>query len=120
MHKLFVYGTLKKGYGNHYHIEGAELIDDGHIIGYDMLSFGAFPGAIEGEGKVYGQVYKIDDEMLQSCDYLEGYRADKPEHSMYIRTVVDCHMRDDESVEKAFVYLWNGPATYPKVEGGKW
>ena len=45
-YKVFVYGTLKRGYGNHYfYCKDATHVEKGHIIGriYDLIH-GGFPG----------------------------------------------------------------------------
>lgn len=121
MHKLFVYGTLKKGYGNHGYIGGSKLITQSAVIdGYDMYSLGGFPGVVKGKGTVYGELYEIDDETLGHCDLLEGYRAKQPDNSMYIRTDVTCTIGDDLN-DSAFIYLWNGPIDgYKHLDKGVW
>lgn len=119
--KVFVYGTLKKGFGNHrllseFPLEKEGILED-HII-YDA----GFPVAVPNEGtKVVGEVYDIGDcvQTLQNLDYLEG------EGRMYIRTKVT--LNDGEEVEtyigpdsfwdfkamKTFKDLGDGTYEYP-------
>jgi len=71
--KLFVYGTLKRGFGNNvYHLS------DAHYLGaaetgrkYKMLDLGGFPGVVDGADYIKGELYVVDS--LSSIDTLEGY-----------------------------------------------
>ena len=82
-HLLFVYGTLREGQGNHYHLEGGRLIARTSIEGYRMFSLGGFPGIQALEGAIVeGEVYEIDDAILKRCDALEGHPT------FYERTLV--------------------------------
>lgn len=74
-HKIFVYGSLKKGFGNH------SFLSDSTFLGttttaestYSMLSLGAFPAVIPGgENAIQGELYEVDDSTLQDIDKLEG------------------------------------------------
>ena len=72
-HLLFVYGSLKKGYENHYHLDGASYIGERSIKG-KMYSLISFPYVnIEEKGIVKGELYKINDVTFKRCDILEGY-----------------------------------------------
>lgn len=76
---VFVYGTLKKGFGNHRVMERArgEYVGDTTIQHATMYSLGAFPAiALDKRAKteVHGEVYRIADaEGLKPLDWLEGY-----------------------------------------------
>lgn len=92
MHKLLVYGTLRKGHGNHGVIFGAKHIGDTAIKG-TLYSLGAFPAVtLAGETKVKCECYEIDDVALARCDRLEGHP------SFYKRVEVDSEFG------KAWVY----------------
>jgi gamma-glutamylaminecyclotransferase len=86
MHKVFVYGTLKRGHGNHRLLEGSVFLGrdtlrtPGHFV-----SLGGFPGlvrtrddlvqctrAVPGR-QVGGEVYAVDDATLARLDRLEGH-----------------------------------------------
>ena len=76
LHNIFVYGTLKKGYRNYHHLGTPEPIWSGWTVpGFAMYSLGFCPGVKkEGvEGRVYGEVYTIDDATLRRLDRLEGH-----------------------------------------------
>ena len=73
--KVFVYGSLLSGFGNHRLLEGSRLI--GHAKtppGYRMHSLGGFPGVVPtGNAVVHGEVYEVDAQTLAALDRLEGH-----------------------------------------------
>ena len=75
MRNIFVYGTLKKGYGNHRVMQNAEgvFVQEDTLQGYDIYDLGGIPGVIEGEGEVTGEVFSVSDEGLPYLDRLEGH-----------------------------------------------
>ena len=104
--KLFCYGTLKKGFGNHGILKDAEYLGKAVIDG-KMYSMGAFPYVdITKKGFVEGEVYKINPQILAKCDTLEGYPH------FYNRTLVD-----------AMFYVYHMKHTdecYEEIEDGVW
>jgi len=95
---VFVYGTLKKGFPNHYWMElaGGKLIGEAVLNGAKMFSCKYFPAIILTEGVVQGEVYTVDN--IAPLDRLEGYP------NLYQRTLVETsrgeawvyHMSPDE------------------------
>ena len=70
---VMVYGTLKKGFGNHRLLHGSEYAGPASVAG-TMYSLGAFPAVtLGGERTVLGEVYDVDESVLRSLDSLEGY-----------------------------------------------
>ena len=73
--EVFVYGTLKKGGGNHHFLKDSdfvrhEILKD-HAI-YQPNEFG-FPLLMQSKGdKVYGEVYRITSTTLAKLDMLES------------------------------------------------
>lgn len=73
-----VYGTLKRGYGNHRLLEHCEYLGEDRIDGYRLFysgSEGSFPVAVPDEGsKISVEVFSIGDceRTLRSLDSLEG------------------------------------------------
>lgn len=100
--KVFVYGTLKRGYGNW----GWALRDRATYIGkavtknatFDMLHAG-FPVLMEG-GKcaAAGEVFEVNKEILADLDRLEG------EGIMYHRKVIPVVLETGEELQ-ASVYI---------------
>lgn len=73
-----VYGTLKRGYGNHRLLEHAEYLGDDMISGYKLYYSsgpGSFPVAVPSEdSKIHVEVFSIGDceRTLRNLDSLEG------------------------------------------------
>lgn len=74
MEKVFVYGSLKKGFQNHSLLKESKFIGNAEISGYKMYNLGYFPGIVESDAKniVKGEIYKIDKNVETRLDYLEG------------------------------------------------
>lgn len=74
--KVFVYGTLRRGQGNHeYFLGGADYIGEALTLPkYTMINMGHFPGCIHG-GKtaIKGEVYQITSSQLRELDRLESH-----------------------------------------------
>ncbi len=74
MTKVAVYGSLKKGFGNHRLLERAKMIGETFTKPeFHMGSFGAFPGIVKGDKKVKVEVYEVDNNTFKNLDRLEGY-----------------------------------------------
>ncbi len=85
MHKVFVYGTLKSGFWNHYLLNGCKFLGGGAAVPtYKMIENG-FPVIMpDPEGKpLAGEIYAVDDETLVRLDQLER------EGSSYDRKLID-------------------------------
>jgi len=82
-----VYGSLRKGLGNHGYLKDSEFIgqfETDHI--YNLLDLGSFPGLTKDGGtSVVMEVYKIDAKTLRKLDSLEGYNAEDTSKSFYNR-----------------------------------
>ena len=71
--RIFVYGTLKKGYENHRVIANAKFLGK-HVTDpkYTMYDMGAYPCiTLGGDTAIVGEVYEVDS--LRRTDVLEGY-----------------------------------------------
>lgn len=76
--RVFVYGTLKTGHGNHGALKNAEFLGRFKLPGnYVMLDIGYYPGVVEfpqgPKGQVVGEVYQVDEETLGTLDLIEGH-----------------------------------------------
>lgn len=75
MTKLFVYGTLKQGYGNNRHfLKDAKFLGEAktHREMWALVDLGAFPAMTYGDMQVRGEVYEVSPSQLSSIDSLEG------------------------------------------------
>ena len=110
MNIIFVYGTLLKGMERFNVLSNSQFIDHGYTeaILYDL---GEYPAITKGNKTVYGELYKIDDEILNVLDRIEGYFPDDLDQSLYIRKEVDVTLFKDGSQTKTLTYFYNQPIT---------
>jgi gamma-glutamylcyclotransferase (GGCT)/AIG2-like uncharacterized protein YtfP len=80
-HLVFVYGSLKKGFGNHHRLEGAAFLGETRTKArsFRMESFGAFPAVYKVPTKaggpaysIEGELYEVNDKILEGLDRLES------------------------------------------------
>ena len=80
MVKIFIYGTLKKGFGLNYLFSNSQFIGKAVLEGYEMYSLICFPFITKGMGKVFGEVYEIKEDLLKRLDKVEiGFTREKVE-----------------------------------------
>jgi gamma-glutamylcyclotransferase (GGCT)/AIG2-like uncharacterized protein YtfP len=113
-HYVFVYGSLKQGYGNHRLLETSTFIGKRLTRNTDfyMVSLHSFPGVLKtesGEGfSIMGELYEVDDNTLKNLDILEG------NGHFYKRELVDIHSYPD----KAWMYvLMDMPRSFYSSDG---
>lgn len=113
--KLYaVYGTLKKGFGNHRILEDNPLVFEGTVnIPFYMVSLGGFPGILKDDksNSIYIEVYEVSDQETEKrLDRLEGYP------SFYNKEIIDT------PVGKAYVYFLENSlyGDNDLVESGNW
>lgn len=100
---VFVYGTLKKGYGNDRLVR--DLVEHTEIAlveGYTLLDLGAFPGAVQlTTGYVVGELLTLRDpkEALRRLDRLEGHP------NFYRRTKVRVLVNDGHE-QDCWIYVY--------------
>lgn len=84
-HLVFVYGTLRRGDARSMSIRfpGSKFIADAKVRG-SLYDLGAYPGLLlnESGSLVTGEVYEVDDEVLNKLDDFEA-------SSRYVRKQVD-------------------------------
>lgn len=80
---IAVYGTLRKGAGNHHHfLRNAECLGEfSSEPVYNLYDLGGFPGLREeGNTSVKMEVYAVDDTEAALVDSLEGYVKGRQPH----------------------------------------
>jgi gamma-glutamylcyclotransferase (GGCT)/AIG2-like uncharacterized protein YtfP len=110
-HRVFVYGTLLRGEGNHGLLAGAEFLGEHRTEPrFSLLQLGAYPGLISRGGTaVRGEVYRVNDAGLRRLDRLEDYPR------LYDRTQLPTPFG------RAWVYLYRGSITDRRPIGsGDW
>jgi gamma-glutamylcyclotransferase (GGCT)/AIG2-like uncharacterized protein YtfP len=101
MHRVFVYGTLKSGFSNHYLLDGCEYLGGAATVPtYKMIENG-FPVIMPDPGgkPLAGEIYTVDDETLARLDQLER------EGSSYDRELIDVLADGERLPTKAFIYV---------------
>ena len=96
---VFVYGTLKKGFGNHRLLAKAKFIAPAFIMDGKMLNLGAFPAVIAGDMDIEGEIYSVDKDTLASLDRLEGHPT------FYERKQVEAYLDDERMPAEAWCYF---------------
>lgn len=104
--RVFVFGTLKKGYGNHWRLQHLVGVDAVTKDRYQMQAHG-IPFVLHGDvAQVRGEVYECDAEILQQLDQLEGYDPKYHGQCAYNRTEIDVLIGPSFTVPiKASIYL---------------
>jgi len=118
---IFVYGTLKRGHGNHHLLKDCDLVGPGRVKGCVLLDMGGYPGMIPARGKdekagqAIGEVYFVPRghrrEVRARLDMLEkAYQEYLP-----ITIEVECggHIR------KCLAYLYM-VTVVGGITGGDW
>lgn len=120
---VFVYGTLRKGQGNHGRLAGARFVGRGKTV--DRMTLldvnGYFPAVvpIDGPSRIVGEVYDVDAATLKSLDQLEGY----PHH--YDRKRFDVELLDTDRAARhvvAWIYFYppDGQRVADVIPSGDW
>lgn len=98
--KVFVYGTLKRGFPNSYLLRNSTYIGKATTVDkFCMYDLGAFPAvACSPEiSKIEGEVYNIDKATLVNLDMLEGYP------NLYTRTLIN--VKTERGIVAAIIYV---------------
>jgi len=75
MTKVFVYGSLKRDFGNHRFLISSMFLGEATSKNaeYTMLSMKWFPGVCKvGNSFIAGEVYEVSETTLRRLDHLEG------------------------------------------------
>lgn len=105
MNEVFVYGTLKRNEGNN------DLLKDSQFLGeyetdprWGLVDLGAFPGMVPANKAVKGEVFLVDDDVMEALDLLEGV-----DHGLYRRSriYINCPVSKDRREVWAYIY-WGG------------
>lgn len=107
-HTVFVYGSLRRGMGNHRFLRDSQFVGTTVIEDmFRMISLGVFPGLIrEGDPRqIVGEVYQVTDQVFSSLDSLEGHprfykreQVDTPIGEAWVYVLPDDY-QDNDPVE---------------------
>ena len=117
---VFVYGTLRRGGSNAFRMDGAEFVGPA-TVGGALYRISWYPGLVlDGEDRVFGEVYRVGLELLRALDEFEGLAAGEIEGSEYRRVRVEADLGDDEELE-VWVYEWKGAFNEDeRIRSGDW
>lgn len=113
--KVFVYGTLKQGFGNHRVMERAKS----SLIGtfktlpeFTMLHLGGFPGIIDGgHTAITGELWEVEE--IEGLDALEG-------HPTFYRRTEILLEGYDQPVEAYILNSRYGDGQRKEIDSGVW
>ncbi|MCA1058567.1 gamma-glutamylcyclotransferase [Rossellomorea aquimaris] len=116
---VFVYGTLRRHESNHTLLKEASLVrEQAWIKGVLYETNRGYPALREGEGTVYGEVYKINSDILSKVDELEEFLEGR-ENNLYIRKLKK--IETDTAELEAFVYFSENEALFQEeIPSGDW
>lgn len=106
MTKIAVYGTLRKGFGNHRVLGDSKLIDSGWTNKKYKLTASGIPYVNPNEelSKIRVEVYEVSDTQLPVVDSLEGYNPNNHDGSWYKRTPIDVTLDNGEQIEASIYF----------------
>ena len=110
---VFFYGTLMTGFDRRRRagIDPLLVYVGRGWIRAALFDLGIYPAAVpDQEGVVWGEVYRAVelDRVLAGLDDIEGYCAEQPEVSLYLRAETPVVYQDGRS-ESVWVYFYNAP-----------
>ena len=119
MAKVAVYGSLRKGMGNHSLLSNSTQLGKCVVnIPYKMVDLGAFPALVGAENRdIVIEVYEVTDTTMNSLDRLEGYHGPEKVGNLYERTYIatpygEAYLYVMEDTEWAY--------GSPEVRSGDW
>jgi gamma-glutamylcyclotransferase (GGCT)/AIG2-like uncharacterized protein YtfP len=112
-HRLFVYGSLKRGFRHHDLLGGASFEGDARTApDFSLVLQGEYPALVRGGTEcVHGEIYRVTDELLTELDRFEGCP------DLYLREQIQL---DDGTSALSYVISPNGARALPTIAEGRW
>lgn len=105
---IAVYGSLRKGEYNQEGRNGMKYLSTHEIDGYELYSFGSYPGIKEGKGKLTVDIFECTDQCKKSIDWMEIGAG-------YVIKPITIEGKECD------LYVYNHDVEgYTKVESGDW
>lgn len=113
---VFVYGSLKRGYGLHYLLENQ--LSCGNAVTqpfYRLFDVGSYPGLIEWpEGlAIHGEIYQVDAGCLVQLDEVEGVAE-----RLYVRRRI--FLQTPFDAQEIHAWFWLGSVAGLRDCGTAW
>jgi gamma-glutamylcyclotransferase (GGCT)/AIG2-like uncharacterized protein YtfP len=111
---VFVYGTLKRGPGNHRELEGATFLGEAQTVERYALHVQGLPMVDRNNpvSVIHGELYRVDRATFADLDRLEGHPR------CYCRSLTRV-VRTDGTTEAAWMYFFKEPDG-PIIESGRY
>ena len=107
VHDLFIYGTLMPGLRLEAEMHGAQRLGASCVPGR-LVDVGRYPGLLQGQGTVTGEVYRVSDAQLARLDEVEDMVVGDRAASQYWRERVQ--VRDGALAgQQVWTYVYNRP-----------
>lgn len=126
---VFVYGTLRsdaKSAAHQQWMRGARLVGPATVPGC-LYHAGRYPAAIPSDDpadRITGELYAIEpdraEDLLAALDGYEGYDAEAPEASLFVRAVTDVTTPDGNTAQAWIYWFARRTAHLPRVRSGDW
>ncbi|MGB9622104.1 MAG: gamma-glutamylcyclotransferase family protein [Brevinematia bacterium] len=120
--KIFVFGTLRKGQPRNYLLEKEKFLGYGFIEGFELYYIkNLFPGIVQGEGKVFGEVYEVSEDKLYQLDEVENvFKVKDVDVGLSKRARVKVKLNNSEEID-AWCYIFiQDLENSIKIESGDW
>jgi gamma-glutamylcyclotransferase (GGCT)/AIG2-like uncharacterized protein YtfP len=100
MRKIIVYGTLKKGFGNHRLLQNAKFLGKALTKNKYKMTKSGIPFVHEDkpEVQITGEVYEVSEADMPRLDALEGFRG-RRDNSFYYRKPIPVILENKEELE---------------------
>ncbi|MCH7766828.1 MAG: gamma-glutamylcyclotransferase [Acidobacteria bacterium] len=122
--KLFVYGSLRRGYPLHWHLRrhGARFLGVG-VIQASWRQQYPYPGALPSDcalDKIEGELYLLREpaRQLKQLDELEEVNSAQPEKGLYVRRLVKVRLPTGQQHVAWTYFLPNRPTQRRLITGG--
>jgi gamma-glutamylcyclotransferase (GGCT)/AIG2-like uncharacterized protein YtfP len=112
-HRLFVYGSLKRGFRHHDLLGGAPFEGDARTApGFSLVLQGEYPALVRsGTACVHGEIYRVTEELMTELDRFEGCP------DLYRREQIQL---DDGTSASSYVIPPDRAKALPTIPEGRW
>jgi gamma-glutamylcyclotransferase (GGCT)/AIG2-like uncharacterized protein YtfP len=120
--RVFVYGTLLADQTNHHRLANSVRVFAQASVDGTLYDVGCgYPALVlSGQGKVFGEVYEVSEEVLHSLDALEGYYGEADEGNYYDRIEVEVTSGDLTARALTYVFSASQARALEVIESGDW